>query len=155
MYQTIKIWYIYALWRVLPSFCNFLHCAVQLNSLFSDPLNLYSFYTRLVKGKIYILFTRNRDEPKSRIQNHIRYKPFGRPCHTANCNSMPSKTYLLPGRANQKERTADQPAWTQVFPIKETVTEIAPEGYTGGGGATNFSLWVRDSFLLGWLVSRH
>ena len=29
---------------------------------------------------------------------------------------------------------------------------VTPEG---GVGASNCSLWVRDSFLLGWLVSRH
>jgi len=35
---------------------------------------------------------------------------------------------------------ADWPVWAQVFSIKETVTEIAPEGYTGGGGGQQIVL---------------
>ena len=53
---------------------------------------------------------------------------------------MPSKTYPLPGQANQKERMVDQSAWAQVFSIKETVTEIAPEDFTAGGGNKLFSV---------------
>jgi hypothetical protein len=85
-------------------YCTVLYCTPQQAILRYNP---YSFLTGSVIKMIYVLFTCNRDEPNLRTLKHVRYKPVGRPFHIANCNSMPSKSYLLPGRANQKERTAD------------------------------------------------